>query len=608
MTSLHPKIPTPVDEFVQTEFDYLICGGGTAGCTIAARLSKNPNVLVGVIEAGKYRIGDPTVDTPALFTQMLEDPEYDWCMYTEPQDGNRGKSHHIPRGKLLGGSSGMNAMMYVRGSSQDYDDWAVLTGDEGWSAKNMQHYMKRHQTLEPTSSVVSETMPFVDGFHGTDGPIRTSFNDTITPIEKNIIDACDEATNIVSKPTDPWSGDHIGFYHTLGSVIRTGPDKGKRSYAARGYYEENRQRSNLKILCESLVNKIILDGNRATGVSITYGDREFTIFARREIIVSGGAIKSPQILELSGIGDPDVLRAAGVECKIPNRSIGANLQDHSMTFVTFAVKPEVAINESLNGGPEKLQAAIDQYRESGSGPLSCILSVQGFFPAKSILSGAELEQIVGSIREIKPNSDFHEKQLSLIISHLQSQNSANIQVVLISATASAKGVEHQSELIQPQSAEEPTGFTLLLCAQYPVARGYVHIQSSDPTVQPVIQPNYGGHEADIALLAATLRWTDKVASSEHLQSSIMHRSFPGPTKDLENLETAKEAVHDLVMGEYHICGSVAMGDALDSRLRVKGVDGLRVADASVFPNNVSGNIVSSVYAVAEKAADMIFED
>ncbi|KAK9854319.1 Oxygen-dependent choline dehydrogenase [Penicillium brevicompactum] len=608
MSSLHPKIPTPVDEFVQTEFDYLICGGGTAGCTIAARLSENPNVLVGVIEAGKDRIGDPTVDTPALFTQMLEDPEYDWCMYTEPQYGNRGKSHHIPRGKLLGGSSGMNAMMYVRGSSQDYDDWAVLTGDEGWSAKNMQHYMKKHQTLEPTSSVVSETMPFVDGFHGTDGPIRTSFNDTITPIEKNIIDACDEATNIVSKPTDPWSGDHIGFYHTLGSVIRTGPDKGKRSYAARGYYEENRQRPNLKILCESLVNKIILEGNRATGVSITHGDREFTILARREIIVSGGAINSPQILELSGIGDPDILCAAGVECKIPNRSIGANLQDHSMTFVTFVVKPEVAVNESLNGGPEKLQAVIDQYRESGSGPLSCILSVQGFFPAKSISSGAELEQIVQGIREIQPNSEFHEKQLSLIISHLQSENSANIQVVLISATASARGVEHQSELIQPPSAEDPAGFTLLLCAQYPVARGYVHIQSSDPTVQPMIQPNYGGHEADIALLAAALRWTDKVASSEHLQPSIIHRYFPEPTKDLQDLETAKEAVHDLIMGEYHICGSVAMGDALDSRLRVKGVDGLRVADASVFPNNVSGNILSSVYAVAEKAADMIVED
>lgn len=124
----------------------------------------------------------------------------------------------------------------------------------------------------------------------------------------------------------------------------------------------------------------------------------------------------------------------------------------------------------------------------------------------------------------------------------------------------------------------------------------------------MIQPNYGGHEADIALLAAALRWTDKVASSEHLQPSIMHRSFPEPIKDLQDLETAKEAVHDLIMGEYHICGSVAMGDALDSRLRVKGVDGLRVADASVFPNNVSGNILSSVYAVAEKAADMIVED
>lgn len=392
--------------------------------------------------------------------------------------------------------------MYVRGSSQDYDDWAVLTGDEGWSAKNMQHYMKKHQvrsmfffawssdlltirtwqTLEPASSVVTDTMPFVDGFHGTDGPIRTSFNDTIAPIEKSIINACDDATKITSRPIDPWSGDHVGFYNTLGSVIRTGPDKGKRSYAARDYCEVNRQRSNLKILCESAVNKIILDGNKATGVSITYGGKEFTVFARREIIVSGGAINSPQILELSGIGDPDVLRAAGVECKIPNEGIGANLQDHSMTFVTFAIRPEAAIYESLNGGPEMLQATMSQYQESQSGPLSSILSVQGFFPAKRILSEGELEEIVQNIRDVKPTSEFHEIQLSLIISHLQSENSANIQVVLIPAIASPKGAEHQSELLQPRLAEDPAGFTLLLCVQYPVARGYIHIQSSGQSI------------------------------------------------------------------------------------------------------------------------------
>lgn len=136
-----------IEEFTSTEFDYIICGGGTAGCVIAARLSEDPNVTVGVVEAGKYRIGDPLVDTPVGFFNMFENPDYDWCMYTAPQKFNNGKIHHVPRGKLLGGSSGINYMMYVRGSLQDYDDWAELTGDDGWSAKNLYHYMHKHQVF-----------------------------------------------------------------------------------------------------------------------------------------------------------------------------------------------------------------------------------------------------------------------------------------------------------------------------------------------------------------------------------------------------------------------------------------------------------------------------
>lgn len=141
-----------IEEFTNTHFDYLICGGGTAGCVLAARLSEDPNVTVGVIEAGKYRIGDPLVDTPTAFFNMFENPDYDWCMYTAPQRANKDKIHHMPRGKLLGGSSGINYMMYVRGSLQDYDDWAALTGDDAWSAKHMQHYMRKHQVCTLKSS------------------------------------------------------------------------------------------------------------------------------------------------------------------------------------------------------------------------------------------------------------------------------------------------------------------------------------------------------------------------------------------------------------------------------------------------------------------------
>jgi choline dehydrogenase-like flavoprotein len=198
----------------------------------------------------------------------------------------------------------------------------------------MLEYMRKHQTLEPIDEKVVDraTMPFVGEYHGTSGPVRTSFNETYLPIEHDWIKACDEVTGYVKKPTDPWSGDHIGFYNTLGLVARTGPNKGKRSYAARGYFASmSADRPNLHVLCEATVTAIDLDGDKATGVSFSYGGKKHTVKTNREVIVSCGALQSPQILELSGIGDPDVLKAAGVECKVENRAVGANFQDHSLT-------------------------------------------------------------------------------------------------------------------------------------------------------------------------------------------------------------------------------------------------------------------------------------
>ncbi|KAJ5689676.1 Dehydrogenase citC [Penicillium macrosclerotiorum] len=599
-----------VEEFTSITFDYIICGGGTAGCVIAARLTENPEITVGIVEAGKFRIGDPLVDTPATKFQLYGDPEYDWCMYTEPQKENHDIIHHIPRGKLLGGSSGINYMLYARGSRQDHNDWAELVEDEGWSADSMQYYMRKHETLEPLDSAIKNatTMPFVEEFHGTGGPIRTSFNDWALPVEYDVIKGCDEVTGMTKKPTDPWSGDHIGFYHSLGSITRTGPNKGKRSYAAPAYYEPNRTRPNLKVLCSTLVNRVVLDGTKATGVNISNDGKEYEISARREVIVCGGTLKSPQILELSGIGDPAILEAAGVSCKIANPAVGTNLQDHLGTVAIYELQPGITSLDTLLQVPEAMQAAQKQYIETGGGPLGSTSAMQGFFPAKSMMSDAELEAVIQSIRDIQPTSPFHEKQLSQVIKHLQSDQSANIQLLMMPATANPDGIKHQRELAQVPPPGKPGGITFALCLQYPVARGYVHIDSPDPTKQPVIQPNYGGHDADISVLGAAFRCVDRVAQTEHVKPSLLSRTVPSPTVDLQDLASAKRSVHDILMGQYHICGSVAMGDALDSRLRVKGVSGLRVADASIFPNNISGNIVSSVYAVAEKAADMIKED
>ncbi|KIV89925.1 hypothetical protein, variant [Exophiala mesophila] len=608
----HKTAHVSVDEFVQQSYDYLIVGGGTAGLTVAARLTENPDVTVGVIEAGKNRLGDPLVDTPALFTQMLGNKEYDWAYDTVPQAGNRNRIHQIPRGRALGGSSAINYMMYVRGSDQDYDDWAALADDPSWSAKAMKQYMRKHQTLEPIDERITDrtTMPFVGENHGTSGPVRTSFNDSKLPIEDDIVKAADHAAGFDKKPIDPWSGDHIGFYNTLGSIVRTGPNKGKRSYAARGYYQANENRPNLKVITESLVSRVILDNDIATGVEFVSAGQKYTVKAKREVIVSGGAINSPQILELSGIGDPEILKAAGVDVKVNLPTVGTNYQDHVVGATVYQLAPGQMSGEAVYI-PEVMAAAQKALIEEQGGPLTSIQSVQGFFPIKIFLEDGELDEIIKSIQDTKPETEFQKKQWEQVISHLKSDKSANFQMVFISVTGDLEnGTADQSKLWPPPSSpDQPHGITFALCLQYPVARGTIHIKSADPTVYPTINPNYLNHPADIAVMGAAYKFAEKLCAAPVLEGKIGKRVHPPPEQyPLNTVAERRKAAEAYCIGEYHSCGSCAMGSTVDSHLRVYGVKNLRVIDASVFANNVSGNIVSSVYALAEKGADLIKQD
>ncbi|KEF59691.1 uncharacterized protein A1O9_04537 [Exophiala aquamarina CBS 119918] len=608
----HKTAHVSVDEFLQQSYDYVICGGGTAGLTIAARLTENPDITVGVIEAGKNRLGDPLVDTPAAFIHMLGNKEYDWAYDTVPQVGNKNKVHQVPRGKLLGGSSGINYMMYVRGSDQDYDDWAELANDKGWSAAEMKQYMRKHQTLEPIDPKVTDrtAMPFVGENHGTSGPVRTSFNDSKLPIEDDIIKAADQATGFSKKPIDPWSGDHIGFYNTLGAVIRTGPDKGKRSYAGRGYFQANQDRPNLRVITESLVSRVVLENATATGVEFIHNGQKHTVKAKREVIVSGGTINSPQILELSGIGDPEVLKAAGVDVKVDLPTVGTNYQDHVVGGTIYHLAPG-QISGDIIHTPDVMAAAQKQLAEEQGGPLTGIQGVQGFFPVSMFLEEGELEEIVQSIESTKPASDFQKKQWDQVIAHLRSPKSANLQLVFIGVTGDFEnGTADQSKLWPaPASPDQPNGITFAICMQYPVARGTIHIKSADPAEHPTIDPNYLNHPADVAVMAAGLKFCEKLVNAPAMEGKTSKRVHPPPERfPLTTVQERRAAAQEYCIGEYHSCGSCAIGSTVDSRLKVYGVQGLRVADASVFANNVSGNIVSSVYAVAEKAADLIKQD
>eukprot|EP01097_Dermamoeba_algensis_P006528 TRINITY_DN408_c0_g1_i4.p1 TRINITY_DN408_c0_g1~~TRINITY_DN408_c0_g1_i4.p1 ORF type:complete len:283 (-),score=67.92 TRINITY_DN408_c0_g1_i4:19-867(-) len=260
--------------------------------------------------------------------------------------------------------------------------------------------------------------------------------------------------------------------------------------------------------------------------------------------------------------------------------------------------------------PEVMSAAQKQLVEDQSGPLTSVSSTQGFFPCKKFFEDGELEEVIKLIEDTPADTPFQKKQRELIIRHIKDDKSANMQLVFVAATADfEKGVYDQSKLfLPPSNLNAPNRVTLAIGVQYPVSRGYIHIKSSDPHQQPEINPNYLAHPADVIMMAAGYKFAEKLANSQHVKGKFGRRCLPSEDRDLSTAEGRRKVAGEFVLGEYHSCGSCAMGSTVDSKLRVKGVEKLRVADASVFANHVSGNIVSSVYMIAEKAADMIKQD
>lgn len=373
-------------------------------------------------------------------------------------------------------------MMYVRGDDKDYDDWAQIVGDESWSSKHMKQYMMKHQTLEPFDANIKDrsTMHVVSESHGFSGPIKTSFNDSALEINNIMIKAAEEATGLKSQPNDPYSGNHLGFTSILGTVSRSGSDKGKRSYSARGYLDMADKRPNLKVLCDAMVAHIDLDGNTAKGVTFLHGGAKHSIPVTREVIVCAGAIQSPQILELSGIGDPKVLKAAGVECKVELPSVGTNFQDHLLAGVGYELAPGLPTLDAVHIPP-----VIAEFQkilmETQGGPLTNVASCQGFFPANTFLSDEEVRETVESIKKTANESTpFQKKQLERVIARLEDPTSPSLQLVLVPATCNFEsGVQNQSILFPPPAEPGKTmGVTLGIGLQYPVSRGTIHIASS----------------------------------------------------------------------------------------------------------------------------------
>lgn len=292
--------------------------------------------------------------------------------------------------------------------------------------------------------------------------------------------AFEDVTGIHEKAIDPWSGNHLGMHHVLATITRKGPNKGRRSYAAEAYYAPNHTRPNLKVLCEARVGNVLLSGkNKATGVRITRRGQSYQIKVAREVVLSAGSVHSPHILELSGIGDPAILKSAGIPCKVGNAAIGANLQDHPVSFVNWEVNSNVTTGDFLRQVPEAMQAAIKQYADTKDGPLAAAPNIMGFYSAKSLLSEEELQNVLQSIRDISPATEFHAKQLQQVIDNLNDKNASNIQIVLVPSMMNPEAdPKNLSNLFTTIPNPEKIGITAVVGVQNPISRGYIHVKSS----------------------------------------------------------------------------------------------------------------------------------
>ncbi|VXC17262.1 GMC family oxidoreductase [Pseudomonas sp. 8O] len=526
-------------------YDYLIVGAGPAGCLLANRLSADPGVSVLLIEAGG-RDNYPWIHIPVGYLYCIGNPRTDWCYDTEADPGLHGRSLKYPRGRVLGGSSSINGMIYMRGQAADYDGWAAA-GNPGWTWRDVLPLFKRS---EKHFAGTSE-------WHGGDGEWRVERQRLSWAILEAFRDAA--AQSGIASVDDFNGGDNEGC-----SYFQVNQKRGVRWNASKAFLRDIRQRPNLQVLTGAEAERLELEGGRARALHLRCQGRALRIAARREIILCAGAIGSPALLQRSGIGPRPLLERLGIGVHHELPGVGENLQDHLQLRLIYRVEGVKTLNRIVATPWGKLGMGLE-YLLKRSGPLSMAPSQLGAF-AKS------------DPGQVRANLQYHVQPLSL---------------------------ERFGEPLHDFPA-----FTASVCNLRPHSRGSVQIASVDASVAPLIRPNYLSDERDLQVAADAIRLTRRIVAAPALAGYRPEEYKPGPQYQSE--EDLQRAAGEIGTTIFHPVGTCAMGQGrdavVDARLRVHGIAGLRVVDASIMPSITSGNTCSPVLMIAEKAAQMIAAD